>query len=68
MRYYSRTEPVGFTYHAAAYCHPCGSKLPDIDPEGNPKGVIAPWDDFHGTDDYGNDYYYGCDECGEAIR
>lgn len=68
MRYYSRTEPVGFTYHAAAYCHPCGGKLPDIDPEGNDKHPIAPWDYFTWTDDNGEQQYYGCDECGELIR
>ena len=68
MRYYSRTEPVGFTYHAAAYCYPCGSKLPDVDPEGNEKHPIAPWDQFTWIDDNGEHQYHGCDECGEAIR
>ena len=68
MRHYSRTEPIGFTYHAAAYCYECGVKLPEIDPEGNAKHPIAPWDSFTWPDDEGNEHPYGCDKCGEEIR
>ena len=68
MRYYSRTEPIGFTYHASAYCHECGVTLPETDPEGNAKHPIAPWDEFTWQDDEGNEHPYGCDECGSVIQ
>jgi hypothetical protein len=64
----NRLDPIGFTYFAAPYCYECGLALPEVDPEGNTKGAIAPWDEFHGVDDSGNAYLYGCDECGEPIQ
>lgn len=63
----TRLDPIGFTYHADCYCYECGVTLPDIDPEGNAKGVIAPWDEFTWQDDYGNEQPYGCGQCGEVI-
>lgn len=64
----TKFDPIGFTYYAAPYCYECGLNLPDIDPEGNQKGVISPWDEFVWVDDEGNPQAYGCDECGERIQ
>lgn len=30
-------DVVAYAYHAAIYCEACGSTLPEVDPEGNPK-------------------------------
>jgi len=41
---YSRLAPVGYAFHASLYCAECGEHLPAIDPEGNEKHPIAPWE------------------------
>lgn len=70
-RYYSRTEPVGFTYHADCYCAECGRDLPDIDPEGNDKHPVMSWEksEFcYPDDETGETIYHGCATCGETAN
>lgn len=67
MRYYSRTEPVGYAFHASLFCAACGEHLPDVDPEGNAKHPIAPWEtsELVYPDQFdGMDVAYSCDTCG----
>lgn len=61
MRYWNRNyEPVAWTWFADIYCAPCGTKLADIDPEGNPKHPVYSWEmsDLVG---------YCCGECHEVL-
>ena len=51
---------IGFTYLADCYCYECGAQFPDIDPEGNIRGVIATWD----RADLGD---WACAECHTII-
>lgn len=68
-RYYSRYAPIAYTYHADIYCYDCGKNLPDIDPEGNDKNVIAPWEEVGQIDpDTGLLEACHCGECGEVIE
>lgn len=48
---------VGYTYHADLYCVECGSDLPDVDPEGNDKGVVF----LDGIHEFAE---YACGQCG----
>ena len=65
MRYYSRTEPVGWTYHASIYCATCAEHLPSVDPEGNDKNPVFAWDEI-GQEIDGEFIWYSCDSCGES--
>lgn len=57
MRYYQKPyDVVGYTYHAAAFCRPCGESLPEVDPEGNAKGPVFA--------DMASGAHWFCDECG----
>lgn len=63
MRYYSRTEPVGYAFHASLFCAACGEHLPDVDPEGNAKHPIAPWE----LSDLVRECGFGCGGCGCSV-
>ena len=52
-------DVIGYTYHAAAYCEPCGKDLPEVDPEGNDKHPIFAVDDVLAD--------WCCDICHERI-
>jgi hypothetical protein len=67
QRMRTKHDPIGFTYHASAYCYECGVVLPETDPEGNDKHPIAPWEEFYWQDSEGNDRPYTCAECGVVI-
>jgi hypothetical protein len=65
--YYTKYRPIGFTYHADAYCYECGATLPDTDPEGNAKHPIAPWEELFTYDEDEQPCPYPCGQCGEVI-
>lgn len=65
--YYERYRPKGFTYHADAYCYDCGVTLPAVDPEGNDRHAIMPWEELYSTDDEGMPAPYPCGNCGSEI-
>jgi hypothetical protein len=64
--YYDKYRPIGFTFCADAYCYDCGADLPEIDQEGNAKGVVMPWDVLT-YDENDMPCPYPCDKCGEPI-
>lgn len=67
MRGYSRTHPVGWTYHAALYCATCGDGLPEIDPEGNAKHPVMSWETSELVQDWdGETVPMTCETCGET--
>lgn len=51
---------VGFTYLAAPYCADCGEKLPEVDPEGNPKHPVF-------VSDVTDSMNWNCDACGLSV-
>lgn len=51
---------IGFTYFADCYCYECGESLPEIDPEGNDKGIVATWDRSDCAE-------WSCGKCGLPI-
>lgn len=58
-------EPVAFVYDADVHCPDCArdagmDKEGAVDSEGNPVGVVAPWDD-----NYPDGLY--CGTCGDEI-
>jgi hypothetical protein len=65
--YYTKYRPMGFTYHADAYCYECGVQLPEVDPEGNDKGVVMPWQELFTYDENDMPCPYPCGECGAPI-
>ena len=65
--YYTKYRPMGFTYHADAYCYECGVQLPEIDPEGNEKGVVMPWQELFTYDENEMPCPYPCGKCGAPI-
>lgn len=55
-----------WTFFADVYCGICGDKLPEIDPEGNPKHPVFFTDEFAPYDrGDGVMYEHHCGECGE---
>lgn len=72
-----RHEPIAFIYEADTHCPDCAEKRfgrgtrgfiaeGAIDHEGNPVGVIAPWDEWF---DAGCGYQsLACGTCGEVIE
>jgi hypothetical protein len=66
--YFTKYRPKGFTYWADIYCYDCGVKLPDIDPEGNEKAVVASWDEVYTYDENEQPCHCQCGECGEVIQ
>lgn len=65
--YFDKYRPIGFTFHADAYCYGCGADLPEIDPEGNAKGVVMPWQELFTYDEEELPVPYPCGKCGVAI-
>lgn len=58
MTFYRHSfEVVGATWFADLYCAECADKLPEVDPEGNPKHPIF-LDNVHEFDDC------SCGSCG----
>jgi hypothetical protein len=65
--YYTKYRPIGFTYHADAYCYECGVTLPETDPEGNAKHAVMPWEELFTYDDNDMPCPYPCGQCGADI-
>lgn len=66
MRLYSRTNPVGWAYHASLFCAKCGDGLPDTDPEGNAKHPVMGWETSELVQDWdGESVPMTCEACGE---
>lgn len=57
--YRNSFEVVGATWFADLYCANCADRLPEIDPEGNPKHALF-LDGLHEFDGY------NCGECGSS--
>ena len=63
----TRYTPTAYTYWADIYCCDCGVTLPEVDPEGNEKGVVAPWEEVAEYDEDGMLVPCHCGQCGEVI-
>jgi hypothetical protein len=73
-----RYDPIAYTYEADTHCAHCAEERfgrsergfiaeNAIDREGNPVGVIAPWDEWADTS-YAGTAVLACGTCGDAIE
>lgn len=69
-------EPIAYTYEADYHCPTCAEQrfgrdaegfigVHDLDNEGNPVGVVAPWDEWQNYE--GDCEHLACGDCLEII-
>ena len=69
-------DPIAYTYEADHHCPDCAKERFGVDRngfvpedaednEGNPVGVVAPWDEWQSFE--GGDETLACGTCGEVI-
>jgi hypothetical protein len=73
---HGKHDPIAYIYEADHHCPECAEKRfgrdadgwiagGAIDGEGNPVGVLAPWDEWQQFD--GENETLGCSDCGTVI-